>query len=354
MLRMRNQLLTQNASSAAGVVGWMAAIQAQDYYGALLSVGVRSGLDQSRVIAALESRKIIRTWPHRGTLHFVLAEDAAWMTALSAPRIIRNAARRREQLGLSDKDLVAAQDIIVRELQSGELTRPELLEKLELAGQATKAGRGYHILAHSAQRGLTYIGPMRGKQQTFGLLSNLPVKQRRLEDDEARAELLRRYMMSHGPATLKDFMWWSGMTNGEAKPALEEIKASLASFAYAGQEYWLSKDSFDRVSTLPPPPKIMLLAGFDEYILGYNVREPQLSQADFMKIVPGGNGVFHPTLLVDGRVAGIWRRTLKGGKRPVAHITFEYFAKLPASVEVEVRQAVATYGNFLGMPTVLQ
>jgi hypothetical protein len=287
-------------------------------------------------------------------LHFVLPEDAAWMSALSAPRVVRTAARRREQLALSDNDLDKALSTISHELQAGELTRPELLNRLEQSGQATKAGRGYHILAHAAQMGLVYVGPMVGKQQTFGLLANLPVKQRQLEGDEARAELLRRYMHSHGPATLKDFMWWAGMTMAEAEPALAANGSSLACITYNGAEYWLSKESLERAGELPAVPDVLLLAGFDEYILGYTSRQPQLSTEDFTKIVPGANGVFLSTLLLDGRVAGTWRRTLKGGKQPRVDVAFEHFATLPLKAAADLRRQIDQYGTFLGLPAMLQ
>src|SRR5919112_226736 len=79
----------------ADVVRWFGAVQAQDYLGALWALGLRlPGAVEVEIERAVDDRSIVRTWPLRGTLHFVAAEDVRWMLALLAARVLRrNTAR---------------------------------------------------------------------------------------------------------------------------------------------------------------------------------------------------------------------------------------------------------------------
>ena len=219
--RLQNQKIAGAQESAADLVRYMTAMQGQDYYGALWAIGLRTDLTEKEVITAVETAEIIRTWPHRGTLHYVTPEDAYWMVRLSGPKLINGASARRNNLALSIEVLEQAKAVFAEALKGGKrLTRPQMLSALEAAGISTANNRSYHILWYAAQTGLTYIGPMEGKQQTFGLLSDLKFTPRDLDREEAILELTTRYFTSHGPATVQDFMWWSGLTSSEVKAAL--------------------------------------------------------------------------------------------------------------------------------------
>ncbi len=85
------------------VVRWMGAMQAQDYGQALWAIGLRTrGATVADIEQAIADRKIVRTWPMRGTIHFVPAEDAQWMLKLGAARMLAADSRRQEQLELDD------------------------------------------------------------------------------------------------------------------------------------------------------------------------------------------------------------------------------------------------------------
>jgi hypothetical protein len=267
--RLSSQLLSRTGTSVHAAVAHMAATQAQDYYGALWSIGLRTGLTEAQVIEAIEARQIVRTWPQRGTLHYVAAEDVGWMTALSAPRLLRAATRRHADLGLDTEVLEKSKQLFGQALKNGKtLTRPQMIDLLEGNAIQTLTGRGYHILWFAAQTGQLYVGPMSDKQQTFGLVENLPVAQRQLNREESVAELAQRYFIARGPATIQDFMWWSGLTAADAKVGLAANAGALISQQYDGREYWCSV----AVEPAPVTPKALLLAGFDEYILGYKDR----------------------------------------------------------------------------------
>ena len=321
----------------------MAATQAQDYYGALWSIGIRTGLTEAQVIEAIQQRQIVRTWPQRGTLHYVAAEDAGWMTALSAPRLLQGAKRRHEELGLSPAVLELAKSLFGQALEGGKtFSRPQMIELLERGKIDTQSGRGYHILWFAAQTGQLYVGPMADKQQTFGLVADLPVVQRQLSREQSIIELAKRYFTARGPATLQDFMWWSGLTAAEAKTGLAANASRLQSEKYDGREYWSA-------SKLPPVakiPKALLLAGFDEYVLGYKDRSNHITAQYFERVLPGRNGIFMPIIVIDGQVVGLWKRTLKKDR---VVITLDYFEPVSKSDQLAVQVAADRYGRFHGL-----
>jgi hypothetical protein len=339
-LRLLNQWTAGPKCSARDVIAHLAAVQAQDYYGALWSIGLRSGQTESEIIAAVERLEIIRTWPHRGTLHYVLPEDAPWMVNLSAAKLIQGAKRRHENLELDSKTLGRSKELFAAALQGGRrLTRPAMMALLENAGISTHGGRGYHMLWYAAQTGLIYLGPMEGKQQTFGLLADLPFPARELSREEAIAELTRRYFTSHGPATIQDFAWWAGLTVAEVKAGLAASKSALISEKFEDREYWMAPES-----SAEAPPETLLLPGFDEYILGYKDRTAQVSAEHFNRIVPGGNGMFLSSVVRNGRVVGLWKRTLKKDIAVLEVSPFNSFTKKDVSA---IQRKAGEYGKFL-------
>ncbi len=322
----RNRLFSQRISGggftrAEDVVKWMGAMQAQDYGQALWAIGVRmqAGTIQD-VLQAIAAGKILRTWPMRGTMHFVPAEDARWMLQLSAARMVAGDARRLKQLELDEAIIEHCKQLFTDALSGGKrLSRPAMMALLEQAGIATTGGRGYYILWHAAQSGLICVGPMEGKQQTFALLDEWAPGARMLSREEALAELAGRYFASRGPATVQDFAWWSGLPMSDAKTGLEAAKVKLTSEIIDGKEYWLSSSS---PALVDEATGTVLLPGFDEYLLGYKDRSAVLAAEHAAKVIPGGNGVFQPIIVVGGQVVGAWKRTIKKTKVEVALTPF--------------------------------
>jgi hypothetical protein len=331
------------------VVSWLGALQAQDYPGAKWSIGLRlPATTDADIEQAIAAKTIIRTWPMRGTLHFVAAEDARWLLKLLTPRIIAQTAGRYRQLELDEAIFARSQELFAQALQGGkQLTRDEMHQLLEQANISPAGQRGYHILCRSAQDGLICFGPPSGKQQTFTLLDEWIPQTKSLARDEALAELARRYFMGHGPATLPDFVWWSGLTITDARAGLERVKSQLLQEAVRGQTYWMSPD----IPTLKHDlSTAYLLPGFDEYLLGYTDRSASLDPAYAKQVHPGGNGVFAPTLISQGRVVGTWKRAFKKGTIVVAPNPFNVLSKAEAQA---FAAAAERYGAFMKMPSVL-
>lgn len=310
-MRLRQQAIAPTRfETPADVVRWMGAMQAQDYHQAVWAIGARLRQPMlSAVEAAIEQGAIVRTWPMRGTIHFVPAADARWMVRLTATRMIPRDARRQQQLELDAAILSRCEQIVIGTLAGGQrLTRSALLQTLDDAGISTASQRGYHILWYLAHLGLIAIGPLAGKEQTFVLLDEWAPEARDLTGAEALAELTRRYFVSHGPATVHDFAWWAGLTLTEARAGLDAIAAEVEHERIAGATYWWSRD----ITALPPDDgQIALLPGFDEFFLGYQDRGAVIDAADLQQVCPGGNGVFKPMIVAGGRIVGTWKRTLK-------------------------------------------
>ena len=222
-LRYRSQLLAGSPfDHPADTVAWFGAVQAQDYASALWAVGQRTlGGTERSVEQALADGRIVRTWPLRGTLHLVAARDVHWLLALLGPRVVARSARRFAQLGLDERVVERAKHAFVRALAGGaRLTRPEMRRVLDGAGVDTSGQRGYHLLWRCAVDGLLCLGPRQGKQHTFVLLDEWVPPGPTWTRDEALAEVARRYAQAHGPATLRDLTWWSGLAAAEARRAV--------------------------------------------------------------------------------------------------------------------------------------
>jgi hypothetical protein len=364
---LRRQLLAQEPGdewTPARVVRHLGAVQAQDYYGSLWSVGQRSdpATTKSDVERAIADRLIVRTWPMRGTLHLLPAEDVRWMLALLAPSVIARAAKRHADLGLTDETFERAQVLFAEALFGGRrITRPEAMALLEEDGIDTTGQRGYHVLWTLAQRAVLCLGPMQGRQQTFVLLDEWVPRTRESERGSGRpfARLAANYLEGHGPATVADFAWWAGITKTEARGGIEEASDRVARVAVAGTDYWMPTNVAAGLASAEPAgtsgrpaPVVHLLPTYDEYMLGYTDRSAQLGEyAEVYRDSLGPNGIYSPSLMVDGRIAGTWRRALDGKR---ARITMRPFRPLRRAETRAVETAVARYGRFLGAEAAIE
>jgi hypothetical protein len=343
--RLRAQRLIGPAhASPADAVRSMGALQAQDYAQALWAIGARSASGSiNDVERAIRDREIVRTWPMRGTIHFVPARDAAWITALCTPRSIAAAALRQTHLDLDDATLARCGDIL-RNVLTGAVpvSRPDLLRRIDEHGVSTAAQRGYHILVHHAQRGLVCQGPFDGTQPTFVLLDEWVTDPVRYSRDDALAELARRYFTSHGPATIHDFANWCNLPMADARAALGSVQGALVREVIDGDTYWMDQAHATIDESHAEP--LQLLPGFDEYLLGYRERGAVVTPDDAQRIVPGSNGVFRPMLVEHGQVTGTWARTVTS--RGVA-LELTFFAAKRRRTKRVIDEACARYARFL-------
>jgi hypothetical protein len=310
-LRLHNQCISHARFEHPGeVVAWFGAIQAQMYLDALWAIGLRlPRATEAAIEQAIADKTIVRTWPMRGTLHFVAAADARWMLKLLTPRIINGpASRMYQQLGLDQPVFVKAGKLFAKVLGGGrQLTREAMYAALESAGVSTAKMRGLHILSRLAQDGLICFGAREGRQPTFALLDEWAPASKNLGRDEALAEIARRYFTSHGPATLQDFAWWTGLTLSDARAGLDMVTSHLVKENFDGQVYWLSA-SFP--ASKAAAPTAFLLPAFDEYTVAYKDRGAVLEPLSGARMITASE-ILSPVMVVDGRVIGTWKRTLR-------------------------------------------
>jgi Winged helix DNA-binding domain len=345
-LRLHNQqLILPSFCSPADVVRWFGAIQSQDLSASLYAIGLRmSQATEAVVEQALANRSIVRSWPMRRTIHCMAAEDARWMIRMLTPRGIARMTPYHRKMGIDDRDLRRAAKVFEKALSGDrQVTRIELYQKLNSAGVRTDTPdgqtRGLHLLCHWAQAGLICIAARQGKQPAFALLEDWTPRGRDLSGDEAFAELARRYFQSHAPATLRDFAWWSGFTQKDASRALSMISNSLRSVQVDGIEYWLLRNAtYVPAGTLP----VLVLPVFDEYTVGYADRS---MAADHAVLPTIGHGLA-ANILVDGRIAGTWRRTLNADG--TVTITPALLRSLNRLEQAGLTRAAARYAAFLG------
>jgi hypothetical protein len=251
-------------------------------------------------------------------------------------------ARRYRELELDERTFVRSNDVLAKALQNGKpLDRPALVAILEKKGISTAGQRTPYLLQRASLDRIIYQGVLRGNKPTF-LLDDLPPKTKQLKRDEALAELALRYFRSRGPATIRDFVWWSGLSSADANAGLDAIKTTLAQETIEGRVYWLPRSLS---KTVKPPTKAYLLPGFDEYLLSYQDRSASMDVKRLRALVPA-NGMLPPTIVINGRVAGTWKRTFKKGAVVIAVKPFTRLAELE---ERALTASARRYGEFLGM-----
>jgi len=345
---LRRRLASQHlaaplSGSPLDLVRAMGAVQAQDYPGGLWGIGLRlDSATEADVERAIGDATLVRTWPMRRTLHIVDGEDVRWMLKLLAPRQLGLSAGRHRQLGLAEGDFARAGRILARALRGGRrLTRAAAYDALRRGGVAPEGQRGIHVLADLAQQGLICFGPRERKQPTFVLLEEWVPPAAEPSRDEALATLAARYFGGHGPATLQDFVWWTGLRVAEARRAIEAAGARLVDQRHGESTWYASAEA-------PPPAparpaKAALLPPWDESLVAYRDRSfatRRLEERD-----PNGLALIgKPVVMVGGTVRGAWRREL----RPQAvRVTLDLWSALTATERRAVQKAASRYGRFL-------
>ena len=352
--RLASQLLAPSSkhTTPADVVHRLFAVQAQDLPQSVWALGIRSpGSTRADIDEMLSSGRVVRSWPMRGTLHFVEAADLRWMLRLTAKRTIASSAKRHRDLGLDRATFDRAAELATDALSGGRAaSRDEMTLVLNDGGISTDGQRGTHLIGHLAQTALICWGPPRGKQQALVLLDEWAPETERPDEQESLRRFALRYFFGHGPATLKDLVWWSKLTVAQAKTGLELARADLVEVTHDDTQYWMAPDVADAASSRVTPA-VQALPGFDEYVLGYQNRSHSLELEHADRIVPGGNGVFLPTIMSRGRVIGTWRRAFAREGITVSAFPFESFT--PGQRSGFEREA-ARYGRFHGLAATVE
>jgi hypothetical protein len=343
-IRLASQQITETKfKSVREIVGWMGAMQAQNYAMVKWAMGVRlPGSTEEDIEAAISKGEIIRTHLLRPTWHIVAADDVYWLLDLTAPRLKASLKTRHNQLELSEAILTKSNAIIEKTLSGGEhLTREALVAELQKAEIATDKNRASHLLYWAELCGISCSGATKGGKATHALLAERVPKPNPLTREEAWAKLAQRYFTSHCPATLQDFVWWSGLSAGEAKQALAMVKSAFIGETIHSQTYWLDPSfSMPKINE----ESVYLLPAFDEFMISYKDRRASLPLEDHKKSI-SDNGIFWPIIVVNGQVVGNWKRAVKKDK---LFVETQFFKQPDGATKKLAEKAAVPFAQFLG------
>jgi len=334
-LRWRAQLLCGSELEPACVVGRAVALQGQDLGAVLRAIAIRAraGTTVAEVRAAFDSGALVRSWPLRGTLFATTPSHLATLVHFTADRTHRAAALRRQRLGLDEATIGRAREVLAGALAERPLTRAEALERWGQADISTSTGRGYHLLMHLAVDGLVHWGAFddSGGEQLLTLTDTRPPD----DPEAALADVVRSFVLARGPVTEADLAWWTKLPRSTLRRAAAAVD-DLVEVTVEGAPAWV-------VGEPEPggPSGVTLVPGFDEWILGYADRSLVASPAALARLVPGGNGVFRPAVLVDGVVVGTWRPAPPS--RPTARVVLELVERVPPAVSRAIDRALADW-----------
>jgi hypothetical protein len=332
-------------------VRWLMAVQSQDYAGAKWGLGQRSqGLHDADFDQAFNSGAILRTHVMRPTWHFVLPEDIRWLLMLTAPRVHQANAFMYRKLGLDEDVFAQSNRLIAEALEGGKhLMREELAAILQGAGiDTTDRLRLSYFMMRAELDMVICSGARRGKQFTYALLDERAPNARDLDHDEALAEFMRRYFATRGPATLKDFCGWSGLTMAEAKVGVGMLESELQNEVIEGQTYWFADST---PAPIADPPVVYLLPNYDEYVSSYSDYSAVFDVGFADEVYPNSGFVFGHFIVIDGQVAGTWKRTLK---KSTVTIEVDTFGPLSNAENQALADAAYRFGVFVNLPVVLE
>ncbi len=340
-----HKLSSPNFQHPADVVRWFGAVQSQDFHGAkwALALRMRKATTNASVEEAFNRGEIIRTHLLRPTWHFVAPDDIRWLLQLTAPRVNVRCGSAFRTYEIDGQVMKRSNRAITKALEGGKhLTRSELKAVLNSAGVVADDGiRLAHILLRAELDGVVCSGPRRGSQFTYALLDERVPPGKKLDRDDALAELTRRYFTSHGPATLADYVWWSGLTMNDARRGIALLDREIAETQIEGTTYWSAKTKRSEGGQ----NEAHLLPAYDEYNVAYKHRQVVFDQSAVSQITTWG--ALGPCVIIGGKIVALWKANLS---RNSVEINAEPARSLNTNEAVAITKAATRYAAFLNLP----
>jgi hypothetical protein len=345
--RMRAQRLSAPMpADPAAVVAWFGAVQAQEYQPSKWGLAQRApDLTDAQIDRALADGTIIRTHGPRPTWHFIAQADARWVLTAVAPRVQLRSRTMYKTYEVDAAVMTRARRVIEKILGGGRfLTRVAVGQALADKGIDAKGIRLGLIMFVLELDQVVCSGPRQGKQFTYALFDERVRGALVLPPEEARTALAARYVASHGPVTVNDFVWWSGLTVGDARRAFESVSPALRTEQIGDHTYW-SSPTEPRASrrTLPP---VHLLPIYDEYFIAYRDRSPTAALLPTSAPADPMDS-FTNLLCVEGRFGGFWRRTVSSKAVAVRLLPYRTLSRPHVDAAEE---AAERYAAFVGLP----
>lgn len=344
-IRLENQFLTtEKLTTPEKIVAHFGAVQSQDYVGAKWALGQRlKNATDATLENAFNKGEMLRTHVMRPTWHFVSPKDIRWMLELTKPRVKQAMSSYNKLLELDDDVFDNSIKIFQKAFENeNHLTRHELKKHLDTAGIPTNVQRLAHIVMNAELDGIICSGPREEKQFTYALIEKRVLKSNKLTKEEALKELAQRYFTSHGPATIKDFVWWSGLLTSDAKSGIEMLGADLKQEDIDGLAYFYFPSKISEIGE-----NFFLLPNYDEYAIAYKNRDAFYNPEASNSLIPFGQNAFSHMMVFKGVIRGMWKRTITKDKLVIT----PQFVSTPTQKEMaELEKATAKYAKFLDLP----
>jgi hypothetical protein len=334
------------------VVSWLGAVQAQEYAMAKWAIGLRlpvnkngsPAFNDTDIETAFNEGTILRTHAMRPTWHFVSPADIRWIQELTASRVHAISAYYARQRNLNAKVFKKSNDTLIKVLEGGKhLTRTELKTEFERVKIFTDGERLAHLLMYAELERVICSGPRKGKQFTYALLDErAPAnkKTKKFNREEALAELIMRYFKSRGPATIQDFVWWSGLTVKDARTGISLLTKTLESKIINGQEYFFYPGELKDIRKLQTT---FLMPDYDEYGISYKNRDLIFDKKNALK-GHDGNPIFGHMIVINGVIEGTWQRVIKNNK---VNVETTFFSPLNKTKTASLNKAIKKYISFV-------
>lgn len=343
--RLQNQQIAETRfTKPEEIVSHLLAMQSQDFAMAKWAIGLRlPGTTEADIDKLFNEGRILRTHLMRPTWHFVTPHDIRWLIEFTAPRVRKIMVPYDKRLGLTQKVFTKSTDVLSRILEGGKVfdrtaLRTELAKKkLPLHDNSLS-----HILMHAELECVICSGPRVGKQFTYMLFDERVPKSKSLKGEDALAELTLRYFAARGPATMQDYMWWSGLNATDAKKGIAMLPRDYVREKIGRKEYIFQpkelKDSKDLQMTF-------LLPDYDEYGISYKDRDALFNPNGVKGPGRGGHIIFNHMIVIDGIIGGTWQREVK---RKSVTVEARLIKGLPQAKDKAVKAAVRRYIQFFG------
>ncbi|WP_185117482.1 winged helix DNA-binding domain-containing protein [Dysgonomonas sp. Marseille-P4361] len=330
-----HQLSEHKFDTPKELISWMGAIQAQDFTMAKWAIAIRlKSCTEQEVEDAFNRGDFLRTHIMRPTWHFVSSEDIRWLLKLTGDRI-KLAWKYAKDLKIEEQDLIKCYRLLEKTLRdNNHQTKEEIAKLFEQGGLGATPRHIYHFMMWAEAEGIICSGSLKGEKQTYALLDERAPQSKDISKDEALAKLARRYLMSHSPATLQDFIWWSGLTIRDCRHAFGLIEDELIKDYFDSTELYIHNTYKDNI---PLEDEILhFLPAYDEYLISYKNRTNVLDLKHYPKAF-NNYGTFKPVILYNGHVMGNWKS--KGTDLDVTfwHDKFKPNKKLLTQAEMKLK-----------------
>lgn len=338
--------------SPEAVVGWLGAVQAQDFGPAKWSIAQRMDrrVTDRDLDAAFDAGRILRTHALRPTWHFLRPEDIRWILELTGPRIQALSAYMYRMTGLTEELRARSNEIIADALVGGRaLTRSALRKRLAGEGFDTDGFRMGYLMMHAEVTGLICSGPLDGRTHTYALLDERAPQAVRLSRDDALAEFVRRYFTSHGPASAKDFRGWCSLSAADTTRGLELAGTVLEHEDWQGTTMWAGAGARERAASgiqVDPSPTVRLMQGYDESFMGYSDTRGVVDADGTAGRTVADRGIYVGVVTLDGRFAGHWKRTIERGR---VVIDVQLRRPFDEAARAALHAEADRHGQFLGL-----